>query len=138
MKFAFGLILLGAGFAVMMLATQLVVASGSAVTPTWLLLTYLLHTFGELCLSPVGLSNVTKLSPPRYTGQMLGTWFLGAAVGNLFAGLIGGHVGASDASAMPEEFLQMALIGAGAGVALLMIARPVRRWMGEFRQEADT
>ncbi|MBK7251703.1 MAG: peptide MFS transporter [Gammaproteobacteria bacterium] len=137
-KFAFGLILLGAGFAVMMLATQLVVASGSAVTPTWLLLTYLLHTFGELCLSPVGLSNVTKLSPPRYTGQMLGTWFLGAAVGNLFAGLIGGHVGASDASAMPEEFLQMALIGAGAGVALLMIARPVRRWMGEFRQEADT
>ena len=43
---------------------------------------YLLHTFGELCLSPVGLSNVTKLAPPRFVGQMMGTWFLGSAVGN--------------------------------------------------------
>jgi POT family proton-dependent oligopeptide transporter len=129
-KFGLGLLLLGAGFVVMMGAAQLVVSSGGKVAPTWLLLTYLLHTFGELCLSPVGLSNVTKLSPPRYVGQMMGTWFLGAAVGNLFAGLIGGHVGSSDASAMPGQFLQMALIGGGAGVLMLLAARPLRRWMG--------
>ena len=92
-KFGLALLLLGFGFLVMMWAAQLVVSSGGQVAPTWLLLTYMLHTFGELCLSPVGLSNVTKLSPKRYQGQMMGTWFLGAAVGNALAGLIGGHVG---------------------------------------------
>jgi POT family proton-dependent oligopeptide transporter len=130
-KFGLGLLLLGAGFIVMMLAAQMIVATGGRIAPTWLLLTYLLHTFGELCLSPVGLSNVTKLSPKRYVGQMMGTWFLGAAVGNLFAGLIGGHLGSADASALPGEFLQMALIGGGAGVLMLLLARPLRNWMGE-------
>lgn len=72
-KFGLALVLVGVGFLVMMWAAQLVVASGGKVAPTWLLLTYLLHTFGELCLSPVGLSNVTKLSPKRYVGQMMGT-----------------------------------------------------------------
>ena len=128
-KFGIGLVLLGVGFIVMMLASQLVVSSGGKVAPTWLALTYMLHTFGELCLSPVGLSNVTKLSPKRYVGQMMGTWFLGAAVGNLLAGLIGGHVGSSDASAMPGQFLQMALIGGGAGLLMLVIVTPlVRKW----------
>jgi proton-dependent oligopeptide transporter, POT family len=60
---------------------------------------------------------------------MLGTWFLGAAVGNLFAGLIGGHVGSSDASALPGEFLRMVWIGAGAGIVMLLLAAPLRRWM---------
>ena len=129
-KFGLGLLLLGAGFLVMMFAAQIIVATGDKVAPTWLLLAYLLHTFGELCLSPVGLSNITKLAPARYVGQMMGTWFLGSAVGNLFAGLIGGHVGASDASALPGQFLQMALVGAAAGALMLLFARPIRRWMG--------
>ncbi len=132
-KFGLGLLLLGVGFLVMMLAAQFIVASGNKAAPTWLLLTYFLHTCGELCLSPVGLSNVTKLSPPRYVGQMMGTWFLGSAVGNLFAGLIGGHIGSSAASSMPSQFLQMALIGGGAGVLMLLLARPLRKWMGEIR-----
>ncbi len=62
-KFGIALLLLAGGFVVIMLAAQLVVSSGGKVAPTWLLLTYLLHTFGELCLSPVGLSNVTRLAP---------------------------------------------------------------------------
>jgi proton-dependent oligopeptide transporter, POT family len=128
-KFGLGLILLGLGFVVIMLAAKLLVSSGGKALPTWLLLTYTLHTFGELCLSPVGLSNVTKLSPPRYVGQMLGTWFLGAAIGNLMAGLIGGHVGSSDVSAMPGEFLRMVWIGVGAGIVMLLLSRPLRRWM---------
>ena len=128
-KFGIGLTLLGVGFLVMMLASQLVVSSGGKVAPTWLALTYMLHTFGELCLSPVGLSNVTKLSPKRFVGQMMGTWFLGAAVGNLLAGLIGGHVGSSQASAMPAQFLQMALVGGGAGLLMLLVVTPlVRKW----------
>ena len=129
-KFGLALLLLAAVLGVIMWAAQLVVASGGQVAPTWLLLTYLLHTFGELCLSPVGLSNVTKLAPKRYVGQMMGTWFLGAAVGNTFAGLIGGHVGSSDASAMPGQFMQMILIAGGAGVALLLLSPVIRKWMG--------
>jgi POT family proton-dependent oligopeptide transporter len=132
-KFAFGLILLGAGFLVMVFAAQLVVAAGDSVAPTWLLLAYLLHTFGELCLSPVGLSNITKLAPARFVGQMMGTWFLGAAVGNLFAGLIGGHIGSLEADAMPAELMKMVLIGAGSGLAMLLFARPIRNWMGGIK-----
>ncbi|MFO1426808.1 MAG: peptide MFS transporter [Steroidobacteraceae bacterium] len=130
-KFGIGLVLLGGGFLMMMWAAELVVSSGGKVAPTWLLLTYLLHTFGELCLSPVGLSNVTKLAPARYVGQMMGTWFLGAAVGNSVAGLIGGEIGSSAAAAMPAQFQQMLWIGAGAGVLMLLASRVLRRWMGE-------
>ncbi len=133
LKFAFGLLLLGVGFLVMMLAAQLVVATDDAVAPSWLLLAYLLHTFGELCLSPVGLSNVTKLAPPRYVGQMMGTWFLGSALGNLFAGLIGGHIGSATASELPGEFLQMALIGGGAGALMLILTPVLKRMMGGVR-----
>lgn len=132
-KFGLGLVLLGVGFLVMMLASQLVVASGNDVAPTWLLLAYLIHTFGELCLSPVGLSNVTKLAPPRYVGQMMGTWFLGSALGNLIAGLIGGHIGASDATALPEQFLQMAFVGCGAGAAMLLLTPVFKKMMGGVR-----
>jgi proton-dependent oligopeptide transporter, POT family len=132
-KFGLGLVLLGLGFLVMMFAAQLIVATGNKVAPTWLLLAYLIHTFGELCLSPVGLSNITKLAPQRFVGQMMGTWFLGSAVGNLFAGLIGGHIGSSEASEMPTLFLQMTLIGVGAGILMLLLARPLRGWIGAAR-----
>ena len=132
-KFGLGLVLLGGGFLVMMLASKLVLSSGGKVAPTWLLMTYLLHTFGELCLSPVGLSNVTKLAPPRYVGQMMGTWFLGAALGNLMAGLIGGHVGSGGATEMPSQFLTMAFIGGGAGLAMLAASPVIKKMMGGVR-----
>jgi len=130
-KFGLALVLVGVGFLVMMWAAQLVVASGGKVAPTWLLLTYLLHTFGELCLSPVGLSNVTKLSPKRYVGQMMGTWFLGAAVGNALAGLIGGHVGSGDAAAMPAQFLQMCFIAGGVGLVLILGSPWLKKLAGD-------
>jgi POT family proton-dependent oligopeptide transporter len=132
-KFGLALVLVGVGFLVMMWAAQLVVASDSKVAPTWLLLTYLLHTFGELCLSPVGLSNVTKLSPKRYVGQMMGTWFLGAAVGNALAGLIGGHVGSGEAAAMPAQFLQMCFIAGGAGLVLILGSPWLKKLAGDQR-----
>ena len=130
-KFGLALVLVGVGFLVMMWAAQLVVSSGGKVAPTWLLLTYLLHTFGELCLSPVGLSNVTKLSPKRYVGQMMGTWFLGAAVGNALAGLIGGHVGSGEAAAMPAQFLHMCFIAGGAGLILILGSPWLKKLAGE-------
>ena len=94
-KFGLGLLQLGLSFLVMMVAAQVVLRTGARVLPGWLILTYLLQTTGELCLSPIGLSNVTKLAPSRYSSQMMGTWFLGAAIGNLAAGLIGGEVASS-------------------------------------------
>ena len=133
MKFGLGLILLGAGFLVMMFAAQLVVASGGQVAPTWLLMTYLLHTTGELCLSPVGLSNVTKLSPPRFVGQMMGTWFLGAALGNLIAGRVGGLVGGGSTAEMPHQFLIMTGVAIGAGMLMLLATPTIKKMIGDVR-----
>ncbi|HTY50133.1 MAG TPA: peptide MFS transporter [Steroidobacteraceae bacterium] len=128
-KFGLGLLQLGASFLVMMLAAQIVLHTGHRVLPWWLIFTYLLQTTGELFLSPIGLSNVTKLAPARYSGQMMGTWFLGMALGNLMAGLIGGEVGGSIAE-LPHQFLQMALVAGVSGAVTLAIARPLKRWIG--------
>jgi len=126
-KLGLGLLQLGLSFVVMMVAAGLVARDGHKALPTWLVLTYFLQTTGELCLSPIGLSNVTKLAPRRYVGQMMGTWFLATALGNLAAGLIGGEIGSGTIDAMPPRFLWMAVIGAGAGVSMLLIAMALRR-----------
>jgi proton-dependent oligopeptide transporter, POT family len=128
-KMALGLTLLGLGFAVLMLASQLILTQGGKAGPQWLLLAYLFHTCGELCLSPIGLSNMTKLAPQRFAGQMMGTWFLGTAIGNLIAGLAGGDVG-SEVNGMPGKFLQMTLIGVVSGLVMFLISGKLRRWMG--------
>jgi POT family proton-dependent oligopeptide transporter len=117
----------------MVFAAELVLSSGDDVLPTWLLLAYLLHTFGELCLAPVGLSNITKLAPPRFAGQMMGTWFLGLAIGNLLAGTIGGEISAAEVSELPGKLMTMTLIGAGAGLLMIVFARYTTRWMGGIR-----
>jgi proton-dependent oligopeptide transporter, POT family len=132
-KFGWGLVQLGVSYLVMMVAAQLVFRSGHRVLPGWLVTTYLLQTTGELCLSPIGLSNVTKLAPQRFVGQMMGTWFLGTAIGDLAAGLIGGEVASGSLPQMSAQFLHMALVGCGAGVLLLLLARPLRACMGEAR-----
>ncbi len=129
MKMALGLLQMALGFLVLYFAAQFVVR-GEQVAPTWLLLTYLLHTTGELCLSPVGLSAVTKLSPPRYVGQMMGVWFMGAALGNLIAGLLAGFFGEDSVANMPERFFSIFVFGAGAALVLLLAARGVRYLMG--------
>jgi POT family proton-dependent oligopeptide transporter len=131
-KFGLGLLQLGLSFLVMMVAAQTVLRTGHRVLPMWLIVTYLLQTAGELCLSPIGLSNVTKLAPARYAAQMMGIWFLGTAIGNLAAGLIGGEIG-SDVTDMPAQFLRMALVGGITGIAMLALARPVRAWMQATR-----
>ena len=131
-KFALGLLLLGLGFVVMVGAAT-VVASGRLAGPQWLLLAYLLHCFGELCLSPVGLSSVTKLAPPRLVGQMMGLWFLATSLGLLLAGLVAGEFDAQDVASMPGQYLKIALVSLGAGAALLLIASRVQRLAGGVR-----
>jgi proton-dependent oligopeptide transporter, POT family len=132
LKFGLGLVLLGLGFAVLILAARLIIVHGGKVGPQWLLMTYFLHTCGELCLSPIGLSNVTKLAPPRFVSQMMGIWFLGAALGNLTAGQIGGRIG-SEVATMPREFTLMTLYGVGTGAVVLLLSPIFRRWMGGVR-----
>jgi POT family proton-dependent oligopeptide transporter len=88
-KFSYGLIGVGLGFLILIPAAQLT-ASGALVSPLWLTATYLLHTWAELCLSPVGLSSMTKLAPARIVSLMMGVWFLGASVGNYLGGEMAG------------------------------------------------
>jgi dipeptide/tripeptide permease len=135
MKFALGFLQLGLGFGVMAVASILVLRGGEAgkVLPTWLLFTYLLHTTGELCLSPIGLSWVTKLSPERYVGQMMGTWFMGAALGNLVGGLVAGMFGEESIEQMPERFGMIVVTTIGTGLLFALFSKPIRRLIGEVK-----
>ena len=125
-KFSLGLILVGAGFLVLMIGARF--AENGQVSPLWLTVVYLLHTFGELCLSPVGLSAMTKLAPARIAGLMMGVWFLASSVGNFMAGRVTGFY---QAMPLPTLFMTVALFGIIAGMTLLPLTRPIKRMMGE-------
>jgi len=128
MKFGLGLMLLACGF-VVMAGAAVFVARGQKVWPTWLITTYLLHTFGELCVSPVGLSSVTKLAPRHLVGQMMGAWFLASSFGNLIAGRIAGGFDPNALDQMPGRFLQMVILPVTVGVLLMVLAKPIKRLM---------
>ncbi|HXS67227.1 MAG TPA: peptide MFS transporter [Candidatus Polarisedimenticolia bacterium] len=128
-KFALGLLMLAAGFAVMAGAAQVVIA-GHKAWPTWLVMTYLLHTFGELCLSPVGLSSVTKLAPKKLAGQMMGIWFLATSLGNLLSGLLAGEFNPDEIHRWPRLFLYIILVAATVGLLLILLSRFIKRLMG--------
>jgi POT family proton-dependent oligopeptide transporter len=125
-KFAFGLFGAGAGFMVMVFAAHAAGDTGR-VSPLWLTAVYLLHTVGELCLSPVGLSAITKLAPARIAGLTMGVWFLSISVGNFFAGRM-----ASFYESMPLDRLvgYAGGLGVAVGLVLLLISRPVTKLMG--------
>ena len=127
-KFGLGLLFMGAGFLVMFAASQYVLA-GEKVLPTWLVMTYLLHTFGELCLSPVGLSSMTKLAPPRFVGQILGVWFLAIAIGTNLAGQFSGNIDPENVATMPAQFLYLFWWGAIGGVVMLVVTPLIKRLM---------
>ena len=130
-KFALGLFFAGIGFVLMIFAANSVVSSNGAikVSPFWLVGSYFFQTVGELCLSPVGLSSMTKLSPRKYVGQMMGIWFLASAVGNLIGGLVGGHVDPEKLEQMPKLFLVTAASLMGAAAVLGLMVPIVRRFL---------
>ena len=121
-KFGLGLVLLGVGFLVLTWGAQFV--TEGQVSPMWLVTTYFFHTVGELCLSPVGLSSTTKLSPQRLQGQMMGVWFMGTALGNLIAGLAAGYI---DTLPVAELFFTVAMIVIATGALFFMFAIPIRK-----------
>ncbi|MEU0519172.1 oligopeptide:H+ symporter [Streptosporangium sp. NPDC006007] len=130
-KFAFALLMVGLSFVVMALAAQL--AGGGRVSVWWLVLVYLVQVFGELALSPVGLSVTTKLAPRAFKGQMLGVWFIAISVGDA----VGGQTGRLRKH-LPEPayFLSLAAIAVAAGVVLLLYVPRLRDMMREDDETA--
>ena len=128
LKFASGLFLLAVGFLVMYFAAK-IVATGTKVGMTWLILTYFLHTIGELTLSPVGLSATTKLAPRKYYSQMMGVWFVGAALGNLIAGLYSGNFDPENVKQMPNLFMAVVQFGVCGSVLFLALSPWINRWV---------
>ncbi|MDE2732694.1 MAG: peptide MFS transporter [Bacteroidota bacterium] len=126
LKFAMGLLGLATGFFVITWGAANAV-DGSLVSPSWLVVTYFFHTVGELSLSPVGLSSITKLAPKGRVGQMMGVWFIGTALGNLFAGLVAGRL---ETLAPVDLFMNVAFTIGIAGVIALVLFIPIKRLMG--------
>ena len=120
-KFAIGLIFMALGFIIMLLAVEYALVS-SPVGVQWLLLTYLLHTFGELALSPVGLSAFSKYSPKRYLGQMMGLWFLASSLGGVLAGLFGGEATSTGLDSMTPIFSELVYYYLVLAVVLIVLS----------------
>jgi POT family proton-dependent oligopeptide transporter len=117
-KFSWGLFFVGLGFAIL-----IPVAALHDVSPWWLTATYLLHTIGEMCLSPVGLSAMTKLAPARTTGMMMGAWFLADSIGNFLGGRIASNF---ETFPLPLMFGLVALACAVLAAILLFLIRPMK------------
>ncbi|MDQ2890370.1 MAG: peptide MFS transporter [Gemmatimonadota bacterium] len=137
-KFAIGLAFAGIGFLAMVIAANRVIAGSAAggavrVSFWWLTISYMFQAFGELALSPVGLSSMTKLAPRRFVGQMMGVWFMADALGNLIAGLVGGHVNPDNLKEMPQLFERTSISLFVAALICALLAIPIRRMMGEQR-----
>jgi POT family proton-dependent oligopeptide transporter len=122
-RFSIGILLVGLGFALLIGGAR-EAGDGGRASPVWLLGVYLLHTVGELCLSPVGLSSMTKLSPQRVQALMLGVWYLSISVGTFLGSKVAG---------VYETFDLPTLFGAVAGGAVLvavlmaLLIRPVSK-----------
>lgn len=124
-KFGLGLIFLATSFLVMVPAAAN--AADGRVSPLWLLTLYFLFTVGELMLSPVGLSTMTRIAPQSMSGQVLGLWFLANAFGDKLAGDIGGAFTTSDPDALALSFLAQAGLVAVAAALMFAVAPIVRR-----------
>ncbi|MGY1425811.1 peptide MFS transporter [Lysobacter sp. A289] len=135
-KFGLGLIQLGAGFLVLV-AGVVATGTGNPTPVIFIFLIYLLHTMGELCLSPVGLSAMTKLAPASMVSLMMGTWFLASAAGNFIAGLIAQATSGSAAGAIEgatpvmDVYGRIGWIAIGVGVVVILISPFIKRLMHE-------
>ena len=124
-KFTLGLLFAALGFAVLAIAAQRA-AGGVRVSPAWLAAVYLLHTIGELCLSPVGLSAMTKLAPARIAGLVMGAWFLAASVGNYLGGAIASLY---ETFSRPALFGTVTLMALVATLVMALASRPLARML---------
>jgi proton-dependent oligopeptide transporter, POT family len=126
-KFSLGLLFVGLSFLLLVPGAAIAQSQGIRVSPMWLIGVYFLQTVGELCLSPVGLSMVTKLAPPRIVGLMMGVWFLSISLGNKLGGFAAGFF---DRLPLPTLFGVVAGTTLTAAIVLFVIVKPIRRLMG--------
>jgi POT family proton-dependent oligopeptide transporter len=126
-KFGLGLLFVGSGFAILVIAAKLA-ESGVKVSPWWLVATYLLHTWGELSLSPVGLSATSKLAPARVVGLMMGVFYLAISVGNFIGGRLASLYGAMP---LPNLFGAIGAVGIAAGLVMFALTPSIKRLMGD-------
>ena len=124
LKFSIGLVLTGLGYVVLAYASSLL--GGGKVSMWWLVIVYLLHTWGELCISPVGLSAMTKLAPAKMVSLMLGVWFLSISMGSYFGGLVAGNF-EPDQSVLVSIFTKVAVVLIGGGVVLFLLLPLIKK-----------
>lgn len=135
-KFALGMLLAAAGFALMIFASKSILTNdGGLASPLWLVGSLLLLTLGELALSPVGLSSMTKLAPKGMQGQMMGLFFASIAMGNLVAAFFGGHVSADKIEGLPTLFTTMTVFLVVTAVLLLVLAKPINNMLKKSELE---
>lgn len=130
-KFVAALVCLGLSFVLMVPAAKLTVEG--KVSPFWIVGLFFLQTVGELCLSPVGLSTMTKLAPQKLLGLVMGIWFLAAALGNKLAGVMAGEFTSTDGHALAKFFLTQTFWVAGATIALIACVPWLKRLMGDVK-----
>lgn len=119
----------GLGFALMIFA-GMASEGGTRVSAGWLWAMYLFHTVGELCISPVGLSAMTKLAPERVTGLVMGVWFLGPSIANYISGRLAGFY---ESMPLSELFGLVTAFALGSAVVMALVVPWAKRLMGEVR-----
>lgn len=135
-KCAIGLITMALGFLVMYFAAK-VAASGLKAAPYFLILTYLMHTLGELILSPIALSAISKLSPKRFLGQMMGLFILTYSIGSIIAGLLAGNFDPDNVGEMPGLYLQIVIFSVAVGAIILILGLVSRHWEKQVEDARD-
>ncbi|MGO3874864.1 MAG: peptide MFS transporter [Psychrobacter celer] len=134
-KFALGMLITAAGFGLMIIASKNILTNETGLaSPLWLVGSLLLLTLGELALSPVGLSSMTKLAPKGMQGQMMGLFFASVAMGNLVAAFFGGHVSADKIEGLPKLFTTMTVFLVVTAVILLLLAKPISTMLKNSEQ----
>jgi len=136
-KCAIGLIIMASGFIIMFFAAH-IAASGLKAAPYWRVMTYFVHTVGELVLSPVALSAVSKLSPKRFIGQMMGVFVLTYSIGNIIAGIFAGNFDHENVAEMPGLYLQIVQVSVVLGVILLFVGLATKNWETEVQESKSS
>lgn len=134
-KFTFGLIFVGLGFGGLVYASTL--TGAGHVSPLWLVMLYLVHTVGELCLSPVGLSTVTKLSPAKMVGLMMGVWFLSISIGSFLAGKVASYFDDKSIDALVKLFGFLTLAPIAAAILLVTLSPQMNKLLERGIREGE-
>lgn len=136
-KFVIGILFAAAGFAIMMVAANIVITHNINVSPIWLISSMLLLTLGELCLSPIGLATMTLLAPKKMRGQVMGLWFCASALGNLVAGIMAGNINKEQLQSMPALFSQVAIALMICAAVLAILIIPIKKMLQNANQQTS-